>query len=47
MKNNIIIGGKSKARKGGYSGNKMWMASRLEPSVKNFGSRSIKKKKMK
>jgi len=43
MKNNIVINGKPGSKKGGYRGNRMWTASRLEPSVKNFGSRSVKK----
>jgi hypothetical protein len=45
MKNNIIINGKSSNKKGGYCGNGMWTASRLEPSIKYFGSRPVKKAK--
>lgn len=46
MKNKIVAG-KVRAKKGGYNGNKLWQAHRLEPDVKDFGTKTIKKEKTK
>lgn len=42
---NKMMMGKGSTQKGGYRGNQMWGAHRLEGSVKNFGSRAQKKSK--
>jgi len=39
-----IFSGKIKATKGGYGGDKMWRATRLEGVVKNRAIKPIKKK---
>jgi|688.fasta_scaffold2031178_2 hypothetical protein len=46
MENKIITRNfKRKAKKGGYVGNEMWTAHRLEGVVKNKAIKPIKKKK--
>ena len=43
---NKITSGNIRTKKSGYSGNELWQAHRLEPDVRDFGAKSIKKKKV-